>query len=131
MNIRKYIDLVCEASGQKGDDITAAYIDRAYSELDAIPELENVSLSLVDDNIHGFADLPHMVEIDNISVDEDEQGQGLGTKTMEVLCGLADTMGVTLVLRTWDNPVLDLDSWYSQFGFQGSRTMYRVPQTAG
>ena len=129
MNIRKYINLIIEAA-ETSSETTRSYITRAYDALDAIPELANVGLSLLDERIIGFTDLPNMVEINDISVDEDEQGQGLGTQTMEVLCSLADEMGVTLVLRTWDNPDIDLDSWYSRFGFQGSRTMFRVPQTA-
>jgi len=115
--------------------ITQRYIDVAFDRLDDLPE--DIEVSLRDQGMFGFADLPNMVEIDHIEVPEELQGQGYGSKVLTILTQIADDMGVTLVLTSadsvndedWPMSSADLADWYSRYGFVGDRKMIRSPIT--
>lgn len=131
--MRHWITLVEHAA----TPITERYIAAAHAALNAADIPPEVSITLVDQHISGFADLPNMVEINNIEVAPELRGQGWASKSLKVLTDLADQFGVTLVLTVADYPdeaedgrlsTEQLDAFYWRHGFQGERKMWRNPR---
>lgn len=128
--MRHWIDL-CEMQNHT----TLAYIEAAYNAMvGVIPS--DVIIDLDDTAIHGFADLPNMVEIKYIEVPQALQGAGYASKALRLLTTLADQMGVTLVVTVafdeddseWPMSFEELSAWYERHGFWGDRKMIRAPQ---
>jgi len=69
------------------------------------------------------------VTLDNIDVDANMRGQGIGSKALSVLIKLADDYNVRIDLDMGGDSEIDLPSWYSKHGFNwdGSK-MVRYPK---
>ncbi len=78
-------------------------------------------------------DTERLVSLDLIEIDHERQGQGLGTRALNLIGELADKCGfaVQVIPKNLNGPMHDenLAAWYARHGFRVS-TMRRDPKHA-